>query len=187
VIVYLAILQLLAEGDTAFETMIEHSGDKRFSYTYAAPDGEYNCTVGEACVLIMVRCIKCYRNEIHIISEEQRDLPPNFGKEGRLANWWKQNRQRPLWEIQVEGIDRAIELMENVRRDTTRLPWRFAGELTPAVFESRRKDNLRILKELRASIMARKEAYRPKSLEKWKYDEYEPMLGLPWPTNPHRV
>ena len=76
--------------------------------------------------------------------------------------------------------------METVRRDKTRLPWRLAEQLTPEVFESRRKDNLRILKEMRASIIAQKEAYRPKSLEKWLDDQFEPMLGLPWPTNPHR-
>jgi hypothetical protein len=111
-------------------------------------------------------------------------LTPDFGND--LIGWWKQNRNRPLWEIQVEGIDEAIALMERVRRDKTKVPWRFAMDLTPEVFESRRKENLRILKEMRASILASKTAFRPKSLEKWKYDEFEPMLGLPWPTNPHR-
>ena len=77
--------------------------------------------------------------------------------------------------------------METVRRDKTRRPWRLAEQLTPDVFESRRKDNLRILKGLRASIVAQKEAYRSKSLEKWLDGQFEPMLGLPWPTNPHRL
>ncbi len=186
VVVYLTIQQLLAEGSTGFDVLIEHFNDKRYSYTYATPDGEYNRTVGEACSSIMVRCINCYNNEIHIITEEQFRLGPDFSKE-KIADWWKHNRHRPLWEIQVDGIDRAISLMEKVRRDKTRLPWRLAEQLTPAVFESRRKDNLRILKELRASIVAKKEAYRPKSLEKWLDDPFEPMLGLPWPTNPNRI
>lgn len=185
VVVYLAIQQLLAEGSTAFDTLIEHFDDKRYSYTYAAPDGEYNSTAGEACGSIMVRCIKCYRDEVHFITEEQFRIEPDFGN-GKLADWWKRNRHHPLWEIQVVGIDRAIALMETVRRDKTRLPWRVAAELTPEVFESRRKENLKILKEMRASIVARKEAYRPKSLEKYLDDPFEPMLGLPWPTNPHR-
>ena len=81
VVVYLAIQQLLAEGSTGFDTLIEHFNDKRYSYTYAAPDGEYNRTVGEACGLIMMRCIKCYHNEIHIITEEQFRLAPDFSKE----------------------------------------------------------------------------------------------------------
>jgi hypothetical protein len=184
VVVYLAIQQLLAEGSTAFDTLIEHFNDKRYSYTYAAPDDEYNRTVGEACTGIMVRCIECYADEIHFITDEQFQLAPPWGKE-KIADWWKRNR-RPLWEIQVDGIDRAIALMETVRRDKTRRPWRLAEQLTPEVFESRRKENLRILKEMRASIVAQKEAYRPKSLGKWLDDPFEPMLGLPWPTNPHR-
>jgi hypothetical protein len=185
VVVYLAIQQLLAEGSTGFDTLVEHLNDKRYSYTWAAADGEYNNTVGDACALIMIRCIKCYYNEIHLITEEQYHLDPDFGG-GKIADWWKRNRHRPLWDIQVDAIDRAIALMETVRRDRTRLPWRLAEQLTPKVFESRRKENLRILKEMRASIVAHKEAYRPKSLEKRLDDPFEPMLGLPWPTNPHR-
>jgi len=185
VVVYLAIQQLLAEGSTGFDTLIEHFNDKRYSYTYAAPDDQYNSTVGEACGLIMTRCIKCYQNGIHFITEDQFQLAPNFSKE-KMADWWKDNRHRPLWKIQIDGIDRAIALMETVRRDKTRRPWRFAEQLTPEVFESRRKDNLRILKEMRASVVAQKEAYRPKSLEKWLDNPDEPMLGLPWPTDPHR-
>jgi len=185
VAVYLAIQQLLAEGSTGFDTLIEHFNDKRYSYSYAAPDDEYNSTVGEACGLIMTRCIKCYQHEIHIITEDQFRLAPDFSKE-KIADWWKHNRHRPLWEIQIDAIDQAIALMETVRRDKTRLPWRLAEQLSSEVFESRRKDNLRILKGLRASVVAQKEAYRPKSLEKWLDDLFEPMLGLPWPTNPHR-
>jgi hypothetical protein len=186
VVVCLAIQQLLAEGSTGFDTLIEHFNDKRHSYTWAAPDGEYNTTVGDACTLIMVRCIKCYYNEIHLITEEQYHLEPDF-RDGKIADWWKRNRHRALWEIQVAAIDRAIALMETVRRNKTRMPWRLAEQLTPEVFESRRKENLRILKEMRASIVAHKEAHRPKSLDKRLDEQYEPMLGLPWPTNPNRI
>ncbi len=185
VVVYLAIQQLLAEGSTGFDILIEHFNDKRYSYTYAAPDDQYNATVGVVCTLIMIRCINCYYEEIHLITEEQYRLGPDFSEEN-IADWWKHNRHRPLWQIQVDGIDRAIALMETVRRDKTRLPWRVAEQLTPEVFESRREDNLKILKGMRASIVAQKEPYRPKSLQKRLDERYEPMLGLPWPTNPHR-
>jgi hypothetical protein len=186
VVVYLAAQQLLAEGATAFDALIEHRDDNRYSYTYAAADAEYNKTVGDVCFEIMLQCIKCYSNEIYYITNEQFDLEPRFPGESGVAKWWQRNRHRPLWEIQVAAIDRAIELMEKVRRDKTRVPWRLAEQLTPEVFESRRKENLRILKEMRASIVANKEAYRPKSLEKWRDDPYDAMLGLPWPTNPNR-
>jgi hypothetical protein len=185
VVVYLAIQQLLAEGSTGFDTLIEHFNDKRYSYTYAAADDQYNRTVGWACSLIMMRCITCYDYEIHFITEDQFHLAPDFSKE-KITDWWKHNRHRPLWEIQVDAIDHAIALMETVRRDKTRVPWRLAEQLTPEVFESRRKENLRILKGLRASIVAQKEAYRPKSLEKRLDEEFDAMLGLPWPTNPNR-
>jgi hypothetical protein len=186
VVVYLAAQQLLAEGATAFDTLIEHLDDKRYSYTYAAADAEYNKTVGDVCCEIMLRCIKCYCNELYYITNEQFNLEPRFPGDSGVAKWWHRNRRRPLWEIQVAAIDRAIELMEKVRRDKTRVPWRLAEQLTPEVFESRRKENLRILKEMRASIVANEEAYRPQSLEKWRDDPYDAMLGLPWPTNPNR-
>jgi hypothetical protein len=184
-VVYLAIQQLLAEGSTAFDVLIEHRGDNRYCYTYAAPDSEYNSTVGEACVGIMMRCVWCYSGEIYYITTEQNDLAPDFAKED-IATWWKRNRHRPLWSIQVDAIDREIALMERVRREKTRVHWRLAEELTPEVFESRRKENLELLKGMRASILARKEAYRPKSLERSREDPYEPIIGLPWTTNPNR-
>jgi hypothetical protein len=185
VVVYLAIQQLLAEGSTAFDTLIEHFNDERYCYTFAAPDDNYNTTVGDACASIMLRCIKCYSGEIYTISEEQYDLLPVFGEKG-IADWWKYNRHRPLWEIQVDNIDHAVALMEKVCRDKTKLPWRMAEQLTPEVFESRREYNLRILKGMRASIVAQKEAYRPKSLAKQLDFQYDVMIGLPWPTAPHR-
>ncbi len=182
VIVYLAIQQLLAEGSAGFDTLVEHFNDTRYSYSYAAPDDVYPETVGKVCQSIMWRCIKCHDHEIHYIASEQWDLSPNLGKPN-LADWWKRNRSRPLCEIQIEGIDRAIAFMETARFETTHRHWRFREFVPPAVFESHRKDNLRILKEMRASIVAQKVAYRPKSFEK-KLDYDDPMLGLPWTTNP---
>ena len=183
VVVYLAIQQLLSEGSTAFDTLIEHFDDLRYSYTDAAPSDSRKIKVGEVCVWIMMRCINCYSDEIYRITNEQHALDPDFSKED-LASWWKHNRHRPLWQIQVDGIDEAIALMEKVRRDKTRVPWRLAEQLTPEVFESRRKENLRILKGMRASIVALQEAYRPKSLTKRRDSRHDSMLGLPWFTNP---
>ena len=155
VVVYLAIQQLLAEGSAGFDTLIEHFNDHHYSYSYAAPDEVCPETVGTVCQSIMWRCIKCYDNEIHYIASEQWNLSPNLGKPN-MADWWKRNRSRSLWEIQVEGIDRAIAFMENARFDTTHRHWRLREFVPPAVFESHRKDNLRILKEMRASIVAQK-------------------------------
>lgn len=183
VIVYLAIQQLLAEGSAGFDTLIKHFDDARYSYTFALPDDECPETVGMVCYSIMRRCIKCYDNEIHYIASEQWELSPKLDSPS-LAEWWKRNRSRPLWEIQVEGIDRALAFMEKASFETTHRHWRLSEFVPPAVFESHRKDNLRILKEMRASIVAQKVAYRPKSLEKELDNPYDPMLGLPWTTNP---
>jgi hypothetical protein len=180
VVVYLAIQQLLAEGATGFDTLVEHLNDKRYSYTFAYPDDEKDMTVGNVCGSIIVRCVNCYQYEIHYIHNDQGRAYNRFDK--GLADWWKHNRDRTLWEIQVERIDREIEFMEKVRYDKTRIPW--WSSHSPEVFESRRKDNLRILREMRASIIAQKQAYRPRSLEKMLDERYDPMLGLPWPTNP---
>ena len=132
VVVDLAIQQLLAEGSAGFDTLIEHFNDHRYSYSYAAPDEVCPETVGTVCRSIMWRCIKCYDNEIHYIASEQWNLSPNLGKPN-MADWWKRNRSRSLWEIQVEGIDRAIAFMENSRFDTTHRHWRLREFVPPAV------------------------------------------------------
>ncbi len=49
VVVYLASQQLLNEGSAAFDILIEHLNDKRYSYTQAEPDSDYNRTVGDVC------------------------------------------------------------------------------------------------------------------------------------------
>ena len=176
VVVYLAIQQLLNEGSAAFDVLIEHLNDKRYSYTLAEPSGNDNCTVGEVCDLIIFQSVKCYDAKISIITTDQFHLDPALEN---MADWWKRNRERPLWQIQVEAIDKAISFMETVDREKAAPGFPPGHRLPPARFGAARKNNLKILKELRASIEARKEAYQPKSLN-GRLDE---MIGLPWPTN----
>jgi len=179
VVVYLAIQQLLAEGSAGFDILIAHFNDKRYSYTDKCPDDNYDRTVGDVCHMIVCRCAECYDCEIHLITRDQFNLYLDYDTRRNLSDWWKNNRTRPLWSIQVEAIDRAVKFMETVDRDKARPTHMEAHRLPVARFDALRKDNLRMMKELRASIEARKEAYRPKSIDGY----FGTMTGLPWPTS----
>ena len=49
VIVFLAIQQLLQEGDNAFDSLMDHLEDKRYSVSYDSPSGIFDSTVGSIC------------------------------------------------------------------------------------------------------------------------------------------
>jgi hypothetical protein len=174
--VYLVVHQLLAEGTAGIDVLAEHLGDKRYSLTEEAPDDYYNRTVGDVCARIMYRCIRCYENEISLITYKQFFI--GKGSLDNLAQWWKVNRTRPLWKIQVEEIDDAIKFMNAVDGRTATPPYPEGRRIPFEEFEKLRKENLQILKDLRETITARKEPYRPKTLN----GSYKVMVGLPWPT-----
>ncbi len=122
----------------------------------------------------MFRLINCYDAKIGILTTDQFRLDPVLGE--KVTDWWKDNRDRPLWKIQVEAIDTAIKFMETVDRDKASPGFPPGHKLPPGQFEAVRKRNLAILQELRALIEARKEEYRPTSVD----GRLGLMIGLPW-------
>lgn len=178
VIVYLASQQLLAEGADAFDILIAHFKDDRYSYSYESPTGTFNTTVGKVCHRIMARCIECYEFELHLISRDQYAVYLFRNPDLDLSGWWKENRKRPLWEIQLDAIDHALRFMKSARRDKVNPPFAQGGQLPPEEFETLKKENVQILQAMKSSILATNEAFRPKSIEQ----EGGSMYLLPWPT-----
>jgi len=173
-VVYLAIHQLLAEGSDAFDVLIEHFNDTRYSYSYKSPQGNFNRTVGRVCGDIMSRNIEPYDGTIKLLTGAQHSMYRDLHVP--IEDWWKQNRTRPLWEIQVDAIDHAIKFMEAADREKLPSFYSEAPKLSPEKFEKGRQENLKILREMRLSISAAKEPHIPKSI-----DEYlGKMILLPW-------
>jgi hypothetical protein len=176
-IIYLAIQQLLGEGSAAFDILINHVADKRHSYVDEAGNGEWSVSVGDVCVRIMARNINCYECEIYSITMDQDKIDPWWGKE--FVDWLKANKQRPLYELQTESIDRAIKFFETVDREKASTPHpEMRNKMPVDEFERKRKENLRILRSMRASINANNQPYRPRTID----NEGGSMRDLPWPT-----
>lgn len=179
VVVYLATQQLMVEAADAFDVLAEHLNDERYSFSYLGINGDSNMTVGGACHWIMRQTVECYASEIHLMTRDQdyvylyRD-PEKF----EMAKWWKANRKRPLWELQIEAIDHQIKFMKTVDREKASTPFIDGRLAEPAEFERLRKENLRILEKLKTSIETMKEPFRPKVL-----DLQRAWMGLlPWRT-----
>jgi hypothetical protein len=176
--VYLAIQGLLTDGSTAFDTLLAHFNDERYSFSVEGDQEVHNVSVGEVCRVIMVRTIQCADYEIEILTPDQLDIYIGRTAKGDLAKWWKANKHRPFWEIQVEALDDAIKFMESVDRLKCRKIHREAERLPPQKFEEVRKENLRKLKARRDAIASFEEPHRPKQLQ--DYDWTSEMLMVPW-------
>jgi hypothetical protein len=175
-VVYLAIQQLLSEGSEAFDLLIQHLDDEEYCYSYNAPAGNFNVNVGTACYQVLIRSIQCYEFEIELITRDQHDLYLKWKSKPDAAKWWADNRDRPLWQIQIEAIDEAIQFMETISRATARSSHPYAEKLTVKEFEASRKKNLHLLEVRRKSIAVTQEYYRPKSVG----NHFSTMTLLPW-------
>jgi hypothetical protein len=137
-------------------------------------------TVGAACHWIMKQTVECYASEISWLTGDQDAiyLYRNSEPDSDLTEWWTASRKRPLWELQVEAIDHAIRFMQTLDRKTARRPYLNVGLAAPEEFESLRKQNLKILEKMKASIEIMREPFRPKMLHLQRA-----WMGLlPWPT-----
>jgi hypothetical protein len=176
--VYLALQQLLAEGEGAFDLLLAHTGDNRYSFSVNSIS-DYNVTVSEACRSIVWRNILCFEPELHILTRSQFGLYPKPGEARSLANWWRKNRHRGLANLQIEAIVASIAFFRKVDGKTAP-PWHPEAERLPIkMFNRLREDNLRILKAIRQYIVDKGEPYRPKTLLRG-WPNY--LFGLPWTT-----
>ncbi|MBI1914496.1 MAG: hypothetical protein HYS12_07130 [Planctomycetes bacterium] len=175
--VYLALQQLLAEGEGAFDQLLAHTDDNRYSFTVKWTEQFYNRSVSDVCKSIVERNLRCCNPELHLITRGGPDPYPNlepFG--GSLAKWWQKNKKRGLAALQIESIDDTIAFMRHLDGRTA-VPWHPEAERRPInEFNRLRDENVRILKAIRQYIVQTGKPYRPKILDGWPSE----IIALPW-------
>ena len=176
---YFAIQQLLAEGEGAFDTLIEHFDDKRYSASYSTINGSANRTVGGTCRLIMLEGIECYRNRLFLITADQKNVFSGRQRELDLAKWWKANRNHPLPELQIRVIDQQVGFMKSATRDRTSAPLHPLSKekLSDEEFEGLRSRNLDALEAMKTAVQSLGQPIRPTELD----SQHSTMILLPWP------
>lgn len=175
-VVYLAGQQLVREGAVAFDALLAHSEDRRYSYSYEGPNGEFVVAVSGACYKIVKRAILCYEAEIPLLTSAQHRILP-WG-DGELKAWWEKNRTRELWELQIEAIDQQLAFQKSVKYEDAPPIFRAASKMPPDEFEKIRKDAIAKLERLRAGIAA---SHTPHFADPFK-EHLSYFRRLPWPT-----
>jgi hypothetical protein len=174
--VYLAVQQLLHEGSAAFDTLIQHSKDDRYSHTFEEPSGFFNRSVGVTCQMIMRNIVLAHEKKIHFFAADQYQT--QFWKSNNMENWWKSHRDRPLWRIQADAIDEQLRIMETIEYLRMKPIQSRGGQhkLSKQDFDKLRDENIKILTEFRSHILSTKEPLLPDTIDK----PYDSMIGLPW-------
>jgi hypothetical protein len=174
--VYLATQQLLAEGEVAFDQLLAHLEDKRYSFSVNSLN-DYNNDVSDACEEILWRIVLGYESELHVITRLQFGLYPSRDDRAKMADFFKkQVKQKGLVAIQLGAIDATIAFMENVDGKTAP-PWHPEAEQLPIKkFDRLRDENLKKLKGIRQAIVQTGRPYIPRTL----FDSPRQFFGLPW-------
>jgi len=175
--VYLALQQLLAEGEGAFDQLLAHTDDNRYSFTVKRIEQFYNRSVSVVCKSIVERNLRCCHPELHLITRGHGWYSyPNLEPFGSLAKWWQKNNKRGLAALQIESIDDTIAFMRHLDGRTA-APWHAQAEQYPIdEFNRLRDENVRILKAVRQYIVHTGKPYRPKVLDGWSSE----IIALPW-------
>jgi hypothetical protein len=185
--VFLATEQLLTENEAAFDQLLAHTNDDRYSYSVNGM-ADFNVNVSQACVKIVTRCLLSYEPELHVITSsqgmrylEKQRLATHDSKS--LVEWWEKNKTRGLAAIQVEAIDDEIEFMRDVDGTKALGPYLDGPQLPIDKFNSLRDENLQILGGIRHAIIETGEPHRAKSMD----DYYGCMIGMPWARRLHNL
>jgi hypothetical protein len=172
--VYLAMQQLLAEGEDALDLLLEHKDDKRYCLSVHDIEDDENETVGDVCLRIFWTNIHPLTDELHFMTKDQYGVYP--GLSCSADEWWKDKKKIGLAKVQIEGIDAMLDFMQKAVAKEAK-PWHPDAEtVPPAKFEKRRKENIRILKAVRETILSTGKPYRPRTFLAW----HEDVIGLPW-------
>jgi len=181
--VYLALQQLLAEGEGAFDQLLAHTDDNRYSFTDKWCEQFHNRFVSDVCESIVERNLHCCHPELHLITRDEGwHSYPNLEPFGSLAKWWQKNKKRGLTALQIESIDDTIAFMRRLDGRTA-APWHAQAEQFPIdEFDRLRDENVRILKAVRQYIVRTGKPYLPKTLDgpKNRNSGERQIIALPW-------
>jgi hypothetical protein len=180
--VYLAMQQLLAEGDACIDLLLKHQDDKGYclSVYNCVDDYDKNRTVGDICKQIVWAKIRPFQGDLHFMTRGGRGKYPNL-KGKSLKKWWERKKKIGLARVQIEAIDAELDFVQKADAKKAEGGIPDAPPLSSAEFEKARKQNLRILKAMRETIRSTGKPYRPRTCI--NLPEY--LIGLPW-TEPHR-
>lgn len=182
--VYLAVQQLLSEGEMAIDPLLDHAKDKRYSFSVNFSNRDFNVGVSEACKMIAEAIVFGFEAELHVLSRSQfSDAHESFMGDLSFERWWRKNKKKGLVDAQLKAVDAMTAYMKSVNGKTASTVHPEAERLPLKEFNQLREDNLRILKAIRESIADRKEPYRAKSLD----DQNNYLFGLPWTTRRHNL
>lgn len=180
--VYLAMQQLLAEGEPALELLLKHEDDESYCLTVAECDFDYNRTVGDICTRIFLDNIRPFQDDLHFMGARAGgEGYPNLRRQS-LKDWWEGKKKVGLANIQIEAIDHQLDFVQKADAKKAVGPIPDAPPLSPAEFEEARKQNTRILKAMREMILSTGKPYRPKTC----ISMLEYIIGLPWSEVPSR-
>ena len=84
--VFLAMEELLREGEESMDLLLKHEGDKRYSLSVNGPNDE-NLTVSEVCQEIAFAKICCFKSELRLISFDQHSGVPRPINGQTLLEW----------------------------------------------------------------------------------------------------
>jgi hypothetical protein len=174
--VYLAMQQLLAEGDAALELLLRHEDDKGYCLSVTNCDYDENRTVGFICMRIFWANIRPFGDDLHFMTKGGRgEYPILKGKS--LKDWWAAKKKIGLARVQIEAIDAELDFVQkaDARKATGPIP--DAPPLSSAEFEEARKQNIRFLKAMRETILSTGQPYRPRTCISTLYEQ---IIGLPW-------
>jgi hypothetical protein len=172
--VYLAVQQLLAEDESALDLLFKHFDDKRYCVTINSLENDENQTVGNICWRIFDAKIRPFGDELRFMTRDQWGVYPPRDKP--YEEWWPAKKKLGLVKIQIEAIDAMLDFMQKADANKA-VAWHPAAEkVPPRTFERRRKENIRILKAMRETIVCTGKPIRPRTCF-WR-DEH--IIGLPW-------
>lgn len=181
--VYLAIQQLVAEGEIAVDLLLSHPNDERYSFSVKTV-GPSNLSVSSVCQLLAEIPINCFKPELEYITYDQEFVYPKLGPKETFADWWAKNKHRGLAALQLEAIDANLAFFRTVDGEKARGTFLSEGRLPIDEFNECREKNKRVLEKIRAVIIAGNEAYQPKTITRLQRDRN--LIGLPWTPLPVR-
>ena len=95
--VYLAMQQLLAEGEVALDLLLKHEDDKRYCLTIESMGDAENETVGTICMRIFWANIFPFEDELHFMTKDQYGVYPAGYPSAK--KWWKDKKKIGLAKV----------------------------------------------------------------------------------------
>lgn len=174
--VYLAMQQLLAEGDIAtLDLLRKHKDDNRYSLTIISIENAKNKTVGDISTRVFHAHIFPCKDEMWFMTKDQYGRYPVLGKKS-FEEWWEEKKKLGLAKVQLEAIDEMLDFMKKVDVSKAGSWHPEAPRVTATEFEKNRKKNIQILTAVRDTILSTGKPYRPRTCFSWAED----MIALPW-------